>query len=486
MNLKVQKAALSMVWVFLLVGCFSATLSAQDDPAPPILEGGVLEGGVLDDGADDPPPPPRRRRGNRGRRQPPPAETPEPKEEKKEEDAKDDRWFAVVGGTIHTVTDGVITDGTILVKNGRIHEIGIRLPLPPKTEVLAVDGHHVYPGLVAVDSTGIVSSPTDTDPYSFNMLLALAGGITTARSGSDILKLTYGTLEGHALGTSPFVTVRYTNRDPDGRRKLREAFERIREFKRELARHAEAKKKDPALEELDRKWIRGLYSTAEKLIDHKGVAYSEVTEANEIRDLCALAERFGFDLVLNGAAEGWLVASDIARARARVIVTPRARRDPDTRRLTPNGGTIENAAVLHAHGVPLAIFPVGSLFSPGGGVSLSGLAGRDLLNLPLEAAFAVRGGMPNEAAVRAITLDAAKILGVDDRIGSIEVGKDADFVVTDGDLLHYLTLPQYTIVNGRVAYDQDKAKLLDHIRPGGDPEPQAPPDSWPRRLGEPF
>jgi imidazolonepropionase-like amidohydrolase len=104
----------------------------------------------------------------------------------------------------------------------------------------------------------------------------------------------------------------------------------------------------------------------------------------------------------------------------------------------------------------------------------------------MEAAFAVRGGLPGDAAVRAITLDAARVLGVDDRVGSIEVGKDADFVILDGELLHYLSLPQYTVVNGRVAYDQEKEGILDHIRRGGDPEPAAPPDPWPRRLGEPF
>ena len=392
----------------------------------------------------------------------------------------------ITGGTIHTVSDGVIADGTILVKNGRIHEIGVDLPTPPDAQVLPVDGLQVYPGLVAVDSQGLVSSPTDTDPYAFNMQLALAGGVTTARSGNHILKLTRGTLEGHALAGAPFATIRYTTRDPEGRRNLRGALERIREFRREIRRHAEKQKENPKLKDLDRKWIRGLFRTAERLIDREIVAYAEVSEAGDIREVCALAEEFGFDLVLRGAPEAWIDAGAVARSGASVIVTPRQRRDRDDRRNAVSGGSIQNASILHDHGVCLAIFPVGSLFASGGGVSLSGLAGRDMLNLPLEAAFAVRGGLSNEAAIRAITLDAAKILRVDHRIGSIEVGKDADFVITDGDLLHYLTLPQYTIVNGRIAYDQDEAGLLDHIRPGGDPTPQAPKEYWPRKLGEDF
>ena len=433
---------------------------------------------------DDPPPRPRRR-GRRGAAPtPPPAAAPEKEEEEPEE--KEDTWLVITGGTIHTVSDGVITDGTILVKNGRIHEVGVDLPAPPDAKILPVDGLHVYPGLVAVDSQGLVTSPTGTDPFAFNMQLALAGGVTTARTGGHILKLTRGTLEGHALASSPFVTVRYTTRDPNGRRQLRGAFERIREFRRELKRHEEKKRDDPKLKDLDRKWIRGIFQTAERLMDRRVVAYSEVSEAGEIRDLCGLAEEFEFDLVLRGAPEAWIEATAVARSGASVIVTPRQRRDRDERRNAVSGGTIENASILHDHGVPVAIFPVGSLFASGGGVSLSGLAGRDMLNLPLEAAFAVRGGLSNAAAIRAITLDAAKILRVDHRIGSIEVGKDADFVITDGDLLHYLSMPQYTIVNGRIVYDQDEAGLLDHIRPNGDPEPQAPEEYWPRRLGEDF
>ena len=100
----------------------------------------------------------------------------------------------------------------------------------------------------------------------------------------------------------------------------------------------------------------------------------------------------------------------------------------------------------------------------------------------MEAAFAVRGGLPEEAAVQAITLDAARILGVDHRVGSIEVGKDADFAIVDGDLLHYMTLVRWTVVNGRVAYDKKKEGLLDHIRPDGDRNAPPPSDYWPRAL----
>lgn len=464
-----------LVW-FTLQG----VLTAQIPPLPGPLPG---DGSTVEADADDPPPPRRRRRG-RGAA-PQAAPTPPPEAEEKKE-VEEEKWSAIVGGTVHTVTDGVIEGATILVKDGRIHDIGVGLPVPPGAEVLAADGRHVYPGLVAVDSSGLVSSPTESDPYSFSILLALAGGVTTARAGGDVVKLTHGTLEGHGLAKSPFVGVSYSSRNPKGRREFREALERVREYTRAKARYERDKADDPELKEPDRKWIRGTYQTAERLITGSAVALARVAEATEIRALCDLAERFGFALVLEGAEEGWLVATEIARADAMVIVTPRARRDRDERRVAPSGGTIENAAILHRHGVTIAVFPVGSLFAPGGGVSLSGLAGRDLLNLPLEAAFAVRGGVPEEAAVRAITIDAARILGVDDRVGSIEVGKDADLIVTDGELLHYLTHVHHAIVNGRVAYDREAEGILDHIRKGGDPDGAPPTETWPRRLGEPF
>ena len=120
------------------------------------------------------------------------------------------------------------------------------------------------------------------------------------------------------------------------------------------------------------------------------------------------------------------------------------------------------------------------------GIATWGIAGRDLMHLAMEAAFAVRGGLPNDAAIRAITIDAARILGVDHRVGSVEVGKVADFAIVDGDLLHYMTMARWTVVNGRIAYDKKKDSLLNHIRPDGNLDAPAPDEYWPRSLGEPL
>jgi imidazolonepropionase-like amidohydrolase len=96
-------------------------------------------------------------------------------------------------------------------------------------------------------------------------------------------------------------------------------------------------------------------------------------------------------------------------------------------------------------------------------VTTGGIMGQDLNTPHLDAAFAVRGGLDNRKALRTLTLDAAKILGVEHRIGSLEAGKDADILILDGDPLHYRTFVQLAIVNGKVVYEKDKEPFYSHI-----------------------
>ena len=89
--------------------------------------------------------------------------------------------------------------------------------------------------------------------------------------------------------------------------------------------------------------------------------------------------------------------------------------------------------------------------------------GQDLNTPHLDAAFAVRGGLDNRKALRTLTLDAAKLLGVDHRVGSLEAGKDADVLILDGDPLHYATFVTTALVNGKVVYEKAKEPLYRHI-----------------------
>ncbi|MCH7924424.1 MAG: amidohydrolase family protein [Planctomycetes bacterium] len=401
-------------------------------------------------------------------------------DEKKKKKVKEDRFFALRGGIVHTVSRGELRDVTILVKNGKVVEIDRGVKIPEGAEVLDARDFHIYPGLIAASSGGIFGSGApeeSTNVYSLSMTLALAGGITTALAGNTVVKLTYGSVDDMVVRRDVFKKLRYSTSDPNQRRELRAKFEKVRQYLRDLEAYEEDKKTDPDAEAPKDDWIKGEFKTCLQLLKHEAVAKIDANTAQEILSVSGLATRYGIQIVVVGAVEGWTVASAMARAGLSAIVTPRRQWTEDQELNRPTGSSIENAAILYRTGVPVAVVPgISSIMT-------WGLAGRDLLHLNMEAAFAVRGGLSNEEAIRTITIDAARLLGVDHRVGSIEIGKDADFLVCDGDLLHYMTHVRWTVVNGRVVYDKKKDTLFDHIRPDGDRSAPPPDDYWPRTLG---
>jgi amidohydrolase family protein len=380
---------------------------------------------------------------------------PAPKKEEKKKDKKPDRFFAVHAGQVYTVSGGVLRDVTILSKNGKIVAIGRDLELPKKTEVLDAKRYRVYPGLVAYNSFGLVGSADSTDVYSLEMAIGLSTGITTVGAGNTVAKLTWGTLEGHIVGPRE-TTIRLTLRSAQQRKKLRQALDQVVQYKRtvreyNLARQRGEKPTAP-------KPLKGKQALFARLLSGQVWAYARADARADLARLVELATHYGFRVMLEGGAEAWTMAPELSRAGFRVIVVPRSRRSESRTSNKATGWSIENAAILHKHGIPVTIM------SKSAGIGLWGLAGSDLFTLPLEGAFAVRGGLPQAEALKGLTLNPARFMGVEDRVGSIEVGKDCDLVVTRGDLLHYETLPEWTVVNGRIAYDKAKDTLLRHVR----------------------
>ena len=146
------------------------------------------------------------------------------------------------------------------------------------------------------------------------------------------------------------------------------------------------------------------------------------------------------------------------------ILSPRSRVRADPGRPDETGSNLASAAILDQAGVPVAVTTGGGRFGGTPGVGTGGILGQDLNTPTVDAAFAIRGGLDDHKGLRTITLDAAKIMGAETRIGSIEVGKDADLLILDGDPLHYKTFVEIALVNGKVVYEKDKEPFYRHIK----------------------
>ena len=387
-----------------------------------------------------------------------PADDDEQEEEEDEEEK--DRWLAVVGGDVYSGRGGVLRGATVLSKNGVITEVGHNVYVPEDAEVLEVPGLRVYPGLVAVDSSGLLGASGDfadtVDPFSTNMVLGLAGGITSTGQSDSALKLKRGEIEDVVMREKFLATQSYSTRNPAGKRTLDEKFTKATAYLLEYRQWEIDVKEDKELKEPSRK---GVDAGALAILRGEKLARFKADERGDLLAIAHLAQRFGFRPVIDGCREGWTVAAELGRAGAYAIVTPRHRRDKDETLVRDGGSSIENAAILYASGVQVAVIP-GSK-----GIDLGGIAGRDIMHLPIEAGFAVRGGLSEQAAFEAITIVPARILGVENRVGTLEVGKDCVLVVTDGDILHYQTFVQFAVVDGKQVYDKQEELFFAHIRP---------------------
>ncbi len=392
---------------------------------------------------------------------------------------------AIVGGTIHTVSGPDIPNGTILLRDGKIAAVGSSVEVPAGAKVVDVKGRHVYPslfppitelGLVEISS---VRSTVDTTElgeinpqaradYAMNfdselLPVARSAGILVAGvspaggivSGSlAAMKMEGWTREDATLKAPAAIVVRWPDlmidrsrtarfsvrlqekRRDEALEKLKDVFAEARAYAR--ARGAEGKAgiprhdRDPKLEALL------------PAIDGKVPVIVVAQRIRQIRDAIAWGREEKLRLVLAGVKDGWRIAGEIAKADVPVIVEQPM--ELPTRRDEPYDANFANAGALAKAGVRVA-------FTDGANAS-------NARNLPDQAAAAAAFGFPREKAVEAMTLEPARILGVSDRIGSLEPGKDATLIVTDGDILDPRTRVLAAYLDGRALDLTDKQKRL--------------------------
>jgi imidazolonepropionase-like amidohydrolase len=171
--------------------------------------------------------------------------------------------------------------------------------------------------------------------------------------------------------------------------------------------------------------------------------------ANRASDLLAamrLADEFHLKLILLGAVEGWRVAGELASRRVPVVVKPLT----DIPSFDALGATLENPARLAKAGATLV---------------LSSFDTHNARNLRQEAGNAIAYGLDRDTALRSVTLEPARVWGVADRLGSLEVGKDADVVVWSGDPFELTTGPERVFIAGReMPRDTRQRQLFEKYR----------------------
>ncbi len=391
---------------------------------------------------------------------------------------------AYSGAQIIPIVGEPIARGVLVIQAGKILAVGSvdSVKLPAGTEVRDVSGKVLMPGLVdshshiGAGSGGDGSGPIQPDArvldsldvHDASLQKAQAGGITTVnvmpgsghlisgqtlylknRDGRTIddllIRLPDGSIAGGmkmANGTNPIRAAPFPGTRGKSAALLRENFVKAQEYRDKIKRAAgDAEKMPPrdlALEELV------------EVLDGKRIVQCHTHRQDDIMTVLRLAKEFGFKVVLHHVTEGWKIAEEIAAAKVAcsIIVIDSPGGKLETRDLE-----FENGAVLEKAGVLVG-------FHTDDGITDSRLFLRS-------AAIGVRAGMSRAGALAAVTLANAKILGLESRVGSLEPGKDADFIVLSGDPLSVYTHVEQTWIEGKKVFD--RADPQDHLWAVGGP-----------------
>ena len=387
---------------------------------------------------------------------------------------KQDHPIALVGGMIHPVTGPEIPNGTILFDNGKIVSLGTNISVPANAEKIDVTGKHVYPGLINANSTlglteiGAVRATNDyaeagrinpnvraeiaVNPESELIPTTRANGVLIANvmpeagaiSGRSaaimldgwtaedvVLKAPVGLVVNWprmTISRSPFV--RQTEEEQKKEREkqlkeIRDAFAEARAYM--IAKKAEAGSGIP-YHASDLRW-ESMIPVLEKKVP-------VLVNANEIQQIEA-AVQWGKDegvrVVIVSGRDSWRAAELLKANNVPVIVGPLL--DEPNRRWLPYDDAFTVPSKLFAAGVQFAISGEGEAMGE--------------RNTPYHAAMAASYGLPKEEALKAITINAAKVLGIDGLVGSLEPGKDASLIVTNGDPLEIETNVQMEFIQGK-------------------------------------
>ena len=365
--------------------------------------------------------------------------------------------IALRGATIHTVTQGVIANGTIIFEAGKITAVGANIAIPAGTKIVDVTGKHIYPGLIdaystvgiseigAVDMSNDVNEVGDFNPNVRTDVAVNAESrhIGTSRSQGVLTTLTTPggglisgmssamALEGWSweemsLESAAALNVNWPNPSqgrggrggrgggggPEGGNRVTYE-ERVQQLKNYFA-EARAYRDAVAAGEQVRTDAR--YMAMIPALDRKIPVVVSASGTSQINDAITWAKQENLRLIIRGGDDAIHVAARLRAENIPVILT--STMDAPNRDHEGYDAAYSRAAQLHKAGVKFAISGgSGSLYTD---------------RLPYEAGVAVAFGLPEEEAIKAVTINAAEFMGLADRLGSLEPGKQATFLITTG------------------------------------------------------
>ncbi len=381
---------------------------------------------------------------------------------------------AVRGETVYTSAGEPIKDGVVLIRGGKIERVGPASQIQIPSDYRVVTAKVVTPGLIdarsVVGLAGALNQPHDQDQLetssamqpdlraidAYNAKEILVGflrsmGVTTLHTGhapgalisgqTMIVKTRGETIEQAVFVPAAMIAVTLGNNGlAQGSRSPGTRSKAIAMLRAELIKAADYQSKWDAAA-ADKKPTRDLrLEILGRVIKREIPLLVNVHRANDILAALRIAKEFNIRIVLDGASEAYLVMDQIKAASVGVIIHPTmARAGGEAENLS-----FETASTLRRAGIPLAIQSGYEGYVPKTRVVL------------FEAALAAANGLTFAEALSAITIDAARILGIADRVGSLEAGKDADLAMFDGDPFEYTSHVTGVIIDGQIVSQEVK------------------------------
>ncbi len=381
--------------------------------------------------------------------------------------AAQEQPIAFTDATILTMAGDPIASGTLVIENGEITAVGANVSIPSDADVRSAAGMVIMPGIVdthshigqvaGADRSGPIQPEVRAmdaiNPLASNIAKARAGGVTTAnvmpgsghlvsgqtfymklRKGKTIEDISYRWEDGSAMGGMKMANGTNSIRGEGGFPGTRaKSASLLRTALTEAKTYCDGDKKKPDLDK----------DALCEVLSGKRLVHFHSHRADDIMTVLRMQREFGFKVLIQHGMEAWKVADELAAAGVPVSAILV---DSPGGKLEAQGARLDTAATLEKAGVLTSLHSDDPII--------------DSRLMFRHAGIAVRAGMSREGALRALTINGAVQMGLEDKVGSLEVGKDADFLILNGDPLSVYTHVMQTWVEGEKLFDRSREEDL--------------------------